>query len=63
MIWIECLCLFRRLRLHILSGILKLLFSMHSGDNAQVPMEKLTSKLYFKGHLSVIHLLEPAGLV
>lgn len=35
----------------------------NSGGNTQVLIEKLTSKLHFKGHLSLIHLLELTILV
>lgn len=62
-IWIKCLCLFQRDRLYILSGILQLLFLIHSGGNTQVFIEKLTSKLHFKRSWLLIHLLEPTILV
>ena len=57
MIWIKCIFFFQRLRLYILNGILKILFLIHSGDIAQAPTEKFTSKLCVKDHLSLIHLL------
>lgn len=49
--------------MYILKGILQLLLSIRSGGNTQVLIEKLTSKMHFIGHSSLIHLLEPTILV